>query len=585
MDKIDRYNELRSKYKYHIDSYNTLYQLNTEDDEGLSTIYKIIQTNLIDSMKYHPENIIKDILDIIPYNNCYEMSYLKLAKLITDEYQVKEVKNLPDISNHLFYKEYGINLSGSNDFDEFNSENIDIYSENTIYNAIMKNDLKRFIIFTERDEFDEDQRLQSKLFPQSSNGYSLLELCCYYGAADCFKLLRTKFNSEITETCLEFSFLGKNPEIMSECLKYQKPNQECMKYTIISHKIDFVTFLMNEYDIRIDLRQCGGYNNLESLLVYFDKTALHYLIGYCFIYSACFNIPSLCEYFISLGTNIIVKDGREALYNAVKYNNKEVVECLLSHGANFYKRQKHQTPILYYAIITNKNKEMAELLISHGANIDERDNDGETIFDIAFKEFEKNRYIVELLISLGAHFNPNFYLINAASSNNLEKIKFLASYNIDLNAKNLRGETSLHIAFQNYFKEITEFFISHGANINEKNQYGETVLHIASDKNNKEMLEYLITHGSDVNAKDRDFKTALHHSTYFKNNILLNFLFCMVQILMQKIKMGKQLFIMQCIILIKKWPSFFFHMVQALTKKMGKEKLLFILQHLKMIKI
>ncbi|EAY05435.1 hypothetical protein TVAG_197360 [Trichomonas vaginalis G3] len=85
-------------------------------------------------------------------------------------------------------------------------------------------------------------------------GCSLLELCCYHGAVDCFKLLRSKFNSEITKECIGLSFLGGNSEIMSELLKYQTSDEECMEYAIISHYIDFVTFLMNEYNIEIDLK-------------------------------------------------------------------------------------------------------------------------------------------------------------------------------------------------------------------------------------------------------------------------------------------------------------------------------------------
>ncbi|EAY16453.1 hypothetical protein TVAG_004840 [Trichomonas vaginalis G3] len=84
----------------------------------------------------------------------------------------------------------------------------------------MNNDLERFITFTERKEFDQYQKLISKLYPYFEKGYSLLELCWYHGVVDCFKLFRTKFSSEITLTCLELSFLGKNPEIMSESVKY-----------------------------------------------------------------------------------------------------------------------------------------------------------------------------------------------------------------------------------------------------------------------------------------------------------------------------------------------------------------------------
>ena len=255
----NKYNKLRSIYKYYIDSYLALYQLKTENEEELKSIYKMIKTELIDSKKYLLTNAIEDILDIIPYNNRYTKSYLFLVKLLSDDYHITEVRRIETIPNFLFYKEYGIKLYKSDDFEKINSENLDIHTENTIYRAIMYNDLETFILFTEREGFDKDQSLKSHLYPDSYKGYSLLELCCYHGAVDCFKLLRTKFNSEITETCLKFSFLGGNPEIMSECLKIQEPDYDCMEYAIISHNIDFVTFLMNEYNIEIDVFYCGWF--------------------------------------------------------------------------------------------------------------------------------------------------------------------------------------------------------------------------------------------------------------------------------------------------------------------------------------
>ena len=211
----DKYSELRSIYKYYIDSFNALFQLKTEKEEELKEIYKMIKAELIDSKKYSPNKIMRDILNIIPYKNRYTKSYLSLAKLISDDYHVEEVDGVTPISNFLFYKEYGIKLDKNDDFQKDNFKNIEIHTENTIYRAIMYNDLEAFIAFTERDEFDENQELNSKLYPfiyrsfssrrrnlHSDNRYSLLELCCYHGAVDCFKLLRTKFDSKITQKCL-----------------------------------------------------------------------------------------------------------------------------------------------------------------------------------------------------------------------------------------------------------------------------------------------------------------------------------------------------------------------------------------------
>ncbi|EAY07698.1 hypothetical protein TVAG_273820 [Trichomonas vaginalis G3] len=71
---------------------------------------------------------------------------------------------------------------------------------------------------------------------------------------------------------LQLSFLGGNPDIMSECLKCHKPDKECMEYAIMSHNIDFVTFLMNEHEIPIDVDDCIRYDNIQAFLIHYDQT-------------------------------------------------------------------------------------------------------------------------------------------------------------------------------------------------------------------------------------------------------------------------------------------------------------------------
>ena len=105
-------------------------------------IYKMIKINLIDSEKYLPENIISDILNIIPFNNCFTKYYLKLAKFIYDDYHVKEVRNIQfEITIFLFYKEYGIKLNRHYDIEARLLKNADIHLD-TIYRIIIDNDLK-----------------------------------------------------------------------------------------------------------------------------------------------------------------------------------------------------------------------------------------------------------------------------------------------------------------------------------------------------------------------------------------------------------------------------------------------------------
>ncbi|EAY14050.1 hypothetical protein TVAG_478750 [Trichomonas vaginalis G3] len=528
----NKYSELRSICKYYIDSYIALYQLKTEKEEELKDIYKIIKTELIDSKKYPPKNIMEDILNIIRYNNRYTKSYLSLAKLISDDYHVEKVKNIPMISILLFYKEYGIKLDKYLNFKNFNSVNMDIHTENTIYRAIMNNDLETFILFTEREGFNKDQKLESSLYPfsfKSYNGYSLLELCCYHGAVDCFKFLRTKYGSEITQKCLQLSFLGGNPEIMSECLKYQKPDKFCMEYAIISHNINFVTFLMNEFNIEIDLDYCVQYNNLESFLVYFDQTND---INACFFNSTRFNIPSLCKYFLSNGANINTKDKHEetALHKAARYDSKEIAELLISHGININEKNKYGETTLHRAARYD-SKETAELLISHGANINEKDNEGESALHIA--AYDNSKETAKLLISHGININEKnnngrTALHNATRCDSKETAELLISHGININEKNNNGETVLHKAIFYNSKETAKLLISHGININEKNNNGRTALRIAAFNNNKETVELLISHGANTNEKDN---------------------------------MGDTPFILQQLIIVKKQPNFLFHMV------------------------
>ncbi|EAY03683.1 hypothetical protein TVAG_031820 [Trichomonas vaginalis G3] len=514
----------RSMYKYYIDSYNALYQLKTENEEELNKIYNMIKTELIDSKKYHPQNIVKDILNIIPFNNRYTKSYLTLAKFITDDYNVKEVTDISVISDFIFYKEYGIKL-GEIIFVNINSENINIHTENTIYRAIMYNDLETFISFTESNGFDKDQKLKSMLYPLAYNEYSLLELCCYHGAIGCFKLLITKFKSEITKTCLQLSFLGRNQEIMSECLKYQKPDSFCMDYAIISHNIDFVTFLMNEYNIEINLDYCTKNNNLESFLVYFDQTNNFNL---CFDYSKHFEIPSLCQYFLSLGANVNIKNyyGETALHYAALNNSKEIVEVLLSYGANINEKDESGETALHKAALHN-SKEEAEVLLLHGANINEKDESGETALHIA--AFKNNKEIVEVLLTHGANINEKnkngkAALHNAALHNSKETVEVLLSYGANISGKDEDGETALHVAALHNSKEIVEVLLSYGANINEKDESGETALHKAALHNSKEEAEVLLLHGANINEKDEFGKTALHNAECQNNKGIVKLL-------------------------------------------------------------
>ncbi|EAY12320.1 ankyrin repeat protein, putative [Trichomonas vaginalis G3] len=421
-------------------------------------------------------------------------------------------------------------------------------------------------MFTEREGFDKDIMLKSDFYPcQEDKSLSLLELCCYHGAVNCFKFLRAEFNSKITETCLELSFLGENPDIMSECLKYIEPTASCMIMAIVSHNIDFVTFLLNEYNISIDdklfLHYCCMHQNLQAFLVYLHHTKS---INICFVYSPSFNIPALCAHFLSYGIDVNKGEdqkGRTALHIAAKYNCKETTKFLISNGADVDAQDcnKHITPLhlapkydhhqiadilinngadiniydyfrrtaLHYTAINDNNSlKTAKILISHGINLNFRDGNGYTavIYAVINNHFE----LADLLLSSGAstdrfpHWDTILHF--AASTKSTIFTKLLIEKDSYVDKRNRDGDTPLHITAMNDSRKNAEILISSGAKVNIKNKKGQTPLHLAIKYSSREFIKLLLTHGADINKKDKNGETALDYALKDHNHDIIELL-------------------------------------------------------------
>ncbi|EAX89628.1 hypothetical protein TVAG_385980 [Trichomonas vaginalis G3] len=334
----------------------------------------------------------------------------------------------------------------------------------------MNDDLKSFIMFTEETDFDPSIRFfATKLYPLKYYELSFIELCCYHGAVNCFKLLRSKFNSQITKGCLQLSFLGGNPEILNECLKYQKPNDECMDFAIASHNIDFVTFLMNEHKLQINLNKCIEYKNLQAFFIYLDQTKD---IKNCFVKSTSFNIPSLCAYLLNNGANLKMCDEYFTPFQtAINYDCLEMVEFLIDSGGSIHTVDEYGKSLLHDAAASN-SKRIIEFLIAHGLDVNCKDNDG---------------------------YTP---LHQAAEFNCLEATEQLIVHGANINEKCDLGDTALHIAAENDSIEVAEYFVSHGIDIFAKNNEEKDAAYIAAWEFHKEILNNIISYLPNESDKD-----------------------------------------------------------------------------------
>ena len=402
--KNTHYSELMNTYKDYDDLFVRLYRLHTYKEEEVDEIYQEIKKQLLETKMFTPIKLISILYTAAKFNNRYLRSYFSIFKKIFDEYHITTDSGISSIFLYFLNMEYGIQTSGQNNT-RYNLQklSLDVFEENTIYRAIMEDDIEKFMLFTESEDFDPLQTLRNDLFSDffGDSDIGFVDLCSYYGAVKCFKFLITEFKCTPSYIGLKYSFLGGNPDIVHECLKQHSVNRECMEFAIASHNIDFVCFLMNEYGLEVFPHHCGEYNNLQAFFVYLDNTND---INTCFANSPLFNIPSLCEYFISHGADINAKNYRDqnALHIAARSNNVKITEFLISNGIDINSLSDLRKLPLHIAAEFN-SYETEKILLSYYPDINVRDAFLDTALDLAAQN--NCTPTAKLLISHGADVN------------------------------------------------------------------------------------------------------------------------------------------------------------------------------------
>ncbi len=96
------------------------------------------------------------------------------------------------------------------------------------------------------------------------------------------------------------------------------------------------------------------------------------------------------------------------------------------------------------------------------------------------------------------NFNKNSNVNEAVSNNDIESLKAAVNKGADVDAKNSKGQTALHIAAMKNNKEMAEFLIKKGADLNVKDNFGETPLFYAIRFGSSDVFSLLMSNKADM---------------------------------------------------------------------------------------
>lgn len=199
------------------------------------------------------------------------------------------------------------------------------------------------------------------------------------------------------------------------------------------------------------------------------------------------------QHYLDRGLDVNAQDvnGNTPVIAAARGNTLEVVKLLVNAVEDLNVQDEKGCSALAMAVSRNQ-PEVVKLLLENGANVTVMDKSNNTLGYYLMQSYNSKSPEVfeskwELLSKAGLSLeskqhNGNSLLHLAAKENNLDFLKRLKEFNIDINKKNDEGNTALHLAAMSTSDtEILHYMLRQGADVTIKTDFEETVYDLAKE--------------------------------------------------------------------------------------------------------
>uniref|UniRef100_A0A8C4WAC3 Myosin XVI n=1 Tax=Gopherus evgoodei TaxID=1825980 RepID=A0A8C4WAC3_9SAUR len=188
----------------------------------------------------------------------------------------------------------------------------------------------------------------------------------------------------------------------------------------------------------------------------------------------------------------LISSGGSLLHLCARYDNAFAAEILIDTGVNVNHQDEDFWTSVHVACACD-NPDIVLLLLA-GANVLLQDVNGNIALDYAMEGTESSCILLTYLEENGVDLNSLRQMKIQRPMTMLADVKQLILAGGNVNQKNDKGVTLLHIACANGYKDVASLILDHGADVNVVDNQYWTPLHLAAKYGQTNLVKLLLMH-------------------------------------------------------------------------------------------